>query len=496
MFLTWTGFFVCAKTRDRTQIHDETIEVKLSNPSANAALGLSQGNVTIFDNEAKPANRTVKVFWVSFNGGKIHGVVPDYRAPSTVSAMEQGITTNGPHWFDEDRNGTVNYEPKAIYSGAAFKKVLEKGDFRWPVAFTRNTKNDPSKIGIRKAYFDVNKPTMNSIWIKATTADGMALGKTATKVLKGSNGGVHYIEKASFSELPDSVKLYDPMIITWEYSLDGKNFSTNGGAGKSNHQIYVTLADPDKSVKAYQTLYHVGCKNGGATSAAEAVKNIWDYINDRKVYTAANDKKMTNPMTYWKGGVAAEDTAGKLIFTNNGQCGAWADFLIDTLKVQGITGAEYVKVTSSYENDGNFINRLKTKMLYHDDDKYGPILVKEWEFYGNGTADKKYKPFLYDRYKKPKVGEKKEGYRDIIPNVNWGKAQGNPDPPGEFKEHFIVKYSKQYYDPSYGNGPYASKQAWQNGSLDGISKYFLDGNNLFHLAKPIDLNMLETIINP
>ncbi len=53
-------------------------------------------------------------------------------------------------------------------------------------------------------------------------------------------------------------------------------------------------------------------------------------------------------------------------------------------------------------------------------------------------------------------------------------GQNNPNPPGSFENHFIVLFNNQYYDPSYGDGPYGGQTldiahaAWEDASIDGF----------------------------
>ena len=51
-------------------------------------------------------------------------------------------------------------------------------------------------------------------------------------------------------------------------------------------------------------------------------------------------------------------------------------------------------------------------------------------------------------------------------------GQGNPNPPGAFLNHFVVKYTNAgntvIYDPSYGAGPYNNENAHENAAIDGI----------------------------
>jgi hypothetical protein len=44
---------------------------------------------------------------------------------------------------------------------------------------------------------------------------------------------------------------------------------------------------------------------------------------------------------------------------------------------------------------------------------------------------------------------------------------GINNPPGEFFNHFITKYAKQFYDPSYGTGPKSASE-WENLSVAGF----------------------------
>jgi hypothetical protein len=53
-------------------------------------------------------------------------------------------------------------------------------------------------------------------------------------------------------------------------------------------------------------------------------------------------------------------------------------------------------------------------------------------------------------------------------------GQGNANPPGGFFNHFIVQYSNQWYDPSYGNPSQGSlfltQAEWENASIEGYRK--------------------------
>lgn len=49
-------------------------------------------------------------------------------------------------------------------------------------------------------------------------------------------------------------------------------------------------------------------------------------------------------------------------------------------------------------------------------------------------------------------------------------GQDNPEPPGSFGNHFIVKLLGKFYDPSYGGNPYDTEDAHENAAISGLLK--------------------------
>jgi hypothetical protein len=50
----------------------------------------------------------------------------------------------------------------------------------------------------------------------------------------------------------------------------------------------------------------------------------------------------------------------------------------------------------------------------------------------------------------------------------WGKeGQGFGDPLSFFGDHELYKFNDQFYDPSYGKGPFSTKEEWTDDSLAG-----------------------------
>ena len=52
-------------------------------------------------------------------------------------------------------------------------------------------------------------------------------------------------------------------------------------------------------------------------------------------------------------------------------------------------------------------------------------------------------------------------------DVGGEDGQGNFDPQSYFGDHELYKFNEQFYDPSYGKGPFNSKSAWVDENLAG-----------------------------
>jgi hypothetical protein len=159
----------------------------------------------------------------------------------------------------------------------------------------------------------------------------------------------------------------------------------------------------------------------------------------------------------------------------NGTCVAWSRLLKAIIEIHGIGGAAIVEVESSFANDGSLSldGGLTTRGLF---------LVKDWTFTSTGTAPAGCAPFTHLD-------------SEATDSPTGAPGQGNTNPPGAFFNHFIVEYSGKYYDPSYGNGPFASQAEWENASLDGYQKACDPGGGAPPLivSKPNDSSNIETV---
>ncbi|MDB6070747.1 MAG: hypothetical protein JWL81_1918, partial [Verrucomicrobiales bacterium] len=92
------------------------------------------------------------------------------------------------------------------------------------------------------------------------------------------------------------------------------------------------------------------------------------------------------------------------------------------------------------------------------------LLVKDWTFNGLGTSGKNDWPYMPTEYAKGSTLA----------------AQNNASTPSVFINHAIVELSAtEYYDPSYGAGPFISLGSHDIQSFSGY------GQNLGNLANPV-----------
>ncbi|HWE03930.1 MAG TPA: hypothetical protein VG326_16115 [Tepidisphaeraceae bacterium] len=136
------------------------------------------------------------------------------------------------------------------------------------------------------------------------------------------------------SILPDTITNWD-LSITWTITFtpsDGGSVQTVSAPTSMNH-LYVTGG---AASNAYETVLDVGCRgaNGTAPSAtADVISGIWGQVQGHTLTNSAG-----KPMTYW--GQAPKEpkfiSTADLVKNKDGKCEAWADFLYDVLRAQGI----------------------------------------------------------------------------------------------------------------------------------------------------------------
>ena len=247
------------------------------------------------------------------------------------------------------------------------------------------------------------------------------------------NGNEIILEETEASNSwPNTVKFYDKdnsaFELKWEIKIGNcawKEITT------TKHQVYITLDQPSTPLRQ-ETLFKVACdKSSGASSEATTVSGIWSDFTDRKVINIEGEQ-----LAYWENDTARAATTDTLLMDANGQCGSWAEFLIDCFKVHKIDSDKY-----------------EIQSIYFP--PYGKMLVKKWTFDAKGNAPDYLKPFTHLE-------------KEVQDDSTGVPAQGNDNPLSIFVNHYVVKYNKQFYDPSYGGSLYNTEEEWEDASLDGF----------------------------
>jgi hypothetical protein len=362
------------------------------------------------------------------------GVVGNSVVHAVIALKELTFSANHP--IDQDTTGN--------FTAPEWVSTRTK---QWPVCYTR-TKN--IKL---KAKFEVMAPPTATETVKVK---GVAKLGTATLEWTGSvsvspgSTEVTTAELTSSAALPNEVACYDPATIQWEAEPPGEPAYL---AGASANVMYVTLGDPS-GTPAYWTLLDISCRAAhGATTAAKLLKDMYVPFTSRTLTRKRDDKGLT----YWNPRTTKAMNTQQLLASGDGsgQCGSWAEFLIDMYKCHGETSAQKIIVVVS---EPDFIASLSKDATVVAG--AAGFLVKNWKFVGAGS---KPAPWTHKMYLEC---QEQPG----IP------GQRNDDPPPAFYNHFIVYALGEYYDPSYGGGPIANQDDWENGAIDGLFKGSLCGH--------------------
>ena len=344
----------------------------------------------------------VKAKEVSF-AGPTQKIVKDTNASFEYTA---------PQYLDANKNGTI-----------------ESGEKNYPVAYVRNT--NPS-IGGR---LDLN----------------VALPGQAIKLRVKGPGGVEVAEKTADGISGAEIRLnpttsVGPLADTIDYfsaNTAGKEFAlvwevkVGGGpwidAGTTKHTVYVTLGSTDllaqtSPISRQQSVYEIGCRFAeNQTTGQGAVTALWNGFKNRDVKRAEDNEVLT----YYKRpyNPSCPVDVASFLQGRDGRCGAWARFMRDVIKVQGIGGAEFVTIVP------------KTRFGYQAVGFY----VKHYEATSLPLPN--------------------------TPIPKFGTAgQNEPDPSQSyFTDHALVRYNGVFYDPSYGGSSFATLYEWQVNSLEAIN---------------------------
>jgi len=127
----------------------------------------------------------------------------------------------------------------------------------------------------------------------------------------------------------------------------------------------------------------------------------------------------------------------------DGQCAAWVELLEACLTTHGISSAQMVLV----QHIGQIPPPYQWALLVRNYEK-DPTTLPNDTFLLVGTPSS-------PQQLNPASG---------IP------GQLSPDPKSYFAQHFLLKYGNQFYDPSYGKGPFSASVAWEDVAVAALGK--------------------------
>jgi hypothetical protein len=246
---------------------------------------------------------------------------------------------------------------------------------------------------------------------------------------------IEYPATTASTALPNSIRYFPQYKIDWKVSFNSG--TTWLDAGSSVNPLYVTLAFPLAEIPApydylwYHTMLHIGCEKGsGATDIATLFASVWNHVKNRNV-TRAHDGAT---LQYYGSWVCQNITTGALIKNKDGQCGAWAAFLLDILKTQG------------FQETNNYFFISPTAGFGEG------FYVKTWTFSGSGTSGDANFPYLNRWGASPPFAPTGPfiWYLPEVTETAPSPGQNQPSPQSRFGNHQFTRVLGEYYDPAYG----------------------------------------------
>jgi hypothetical protein len=373
-----------------------------------------------------------RLLWVAF--GDSHEVTQDSGAPYTLPIQ----------WWDKDDDMQAN----------------DVGESRHPVAYTRNTLGEVSEVRFKMLPFTFGASAPTNV--RGTDVFGNQYVASGSQITSYSGTEIVVAsDMLASGRFPDTVRYLGqdfshPYTIVWEMSGDGG--LTWYPVGESDNRLFLLLANPDGpySTPLYETVGWLSCRAAdGLSDENDVFAAIWSEFTDLDVRRKPKDGENSTDgvqMGYWLtdtpnqtlGGMLADNIDPK----GDGSCRAWARFLIACGNAHGI-GSNMVKV--------------KPDMAVNPRADY--LLVKHWVF---GSPSSSPPDPLYPYEVQLNLATPKDVNSDHDAGISAQHVQYPLPRAKNFGLHYVVKYGSEFYDPSYGTGPFASEQAHEAAAADGI----------------------------
>ncbi len=405
--------------------------VSVTTPSgASVALGavtVSSATQITIASAKPPASETNENATVTAGGAATYSTHIENPLPSITTLQ---YTNSQALWMDRAGDSAPVAMPNTVWTqSASFPSVFKSAD---KINATATFGITPLTVALSGARIEGSVDSLGLL-----VASGVNIPAGATSITVNLTGNTAF---------PSSTTAhYSPLGVTWNFSPAGQACSSGRsvceGAGSTSSEIYVTLAAPSGLSESVMPLTAVvlAIGNGGATTQTTAFQSTWQqFAGPANVYGWDG-----RPLYYYEPGVGfkgcATSSVGLLTSaTGSGQCGSWANLLMDALAVNGIMSS----FTQIQPTDQSW------------------MLVNSWTF---GTGSSLYPAPYHWNLALPIESGGSPGMVPVAPGSVFGDLTSlstlpgqNTAPPSEkvFTKHFIVQVPSSlgagYYDPSYG----------------------------------------------
>jgi hypothetical protein len=383
----------------------------------------------------------------------------DIGTPIT-NDKEQKVEMKDKQWLDLNGDGIIQ---------------TAKGEHQYPATYVRNTTLN------LKAVFDVaNLPPTTTGVIVSGEAKGTAIDSTGAKVTQVfplvpqtvayAGGKTVTVNSIKAKDAFKNVATFDTLDITWKLVLVGvpalpipfplpplPPILASLAPGTSANTVYITYDKPTgPGGKLFQTVLATGSvmnAKAAADTQDTARDNAWKKFEPPGAGKTPNHVVSANPgtlgsvLTYYSEWISfpeGRQTTSALVRTLDGDCVAWARFLLDVLKAQGIKYTDNFFIAAP-EVAGEWIGVVKwTLPAKGNSDIPAYDYLNTWTT--NATSVDKVQPF-------DKAGTYSWTTSDVTDAAGVA-GQGKDDPRSIFVNHVVTQLTvggkKVLYDPSYG----------------------------------------------
>ncbi len=392
------------------------------------AEGLTAGEVTLelkFDNGPMPVKDRVTLTVVDLDVVEL--TFKGIPAEFFVIKKDDGSGDYGtPHWKDANDDGDAD-DP-------------EENDQRYPAAYLRGKH---VKLDL-KITVDPPDVLWDTVRVRGAGSHSYAFQQDTMP----TSFEINVASVSSDPALNDWVDCFNPFELHWSVSPD--DGLTWIDAGRTDNQLYVTLGTPNSGSR-FHTLLHNSCRDAAGNNTDSAViAGIWGDFTDQVVYRVdPTGRTDGTQLTYYNDWMTDHTSTALLLEHADGQCTAWAKFLIDAIGAQGINQQNgYVKLAATHA---------------------GGFLVADWSF-PTGPGLSRHATFPYLNL--PQAIDNfcnQDSFLWLFAEVTDRTGlpgQGTDSPLSLFGYHQVVKISGHYYDPSYGED-YAPLADLENQAIHG-----------------------------